>query len=68
MQGDIDTLITFEAIEATGAMSRAEIAANVELVRNVAGIVSQEVHRQRAARDRRQVRAGPPESMVTAAS
>jgi phosphoribosylaminoimidazole-succinocarboxamide synthase len=41
-KGDIDTLITFEAIEATGAMSRAEIAASVELVRNVAGIVSQE--------------------------
>ena len=41
-KGDTDTLITLEAIEATGAMSMVEIASSVALVRNVAEIVSQE--------------------------
>jgi phosphoribosylaminoimidazole-succinocarboxamide synthase len=41
-KGDSDILITLEALEATGAMSRDEIAQSVELVKNIAEIVSQE--------------------------
>ena len=41
-KGDVDTLITFEALEATGALTRAEIEESVTLVRDVARIVSQE--------------------------
>lgn len=41
-KGDIDTLITLESIEATGAMSKAEIDSSVALVRDIAEIVSQE--------------------------
>lgn len=41
-KGDSDTLITLEALEATGAMSRDEIAQSVELVKNIAEIVSRE--------------------------
>lgn len=42
-KGDIDTLISMEALEATGAMTKAEITASVELVQNIAEIVTQEV-------------------------
>lgn len=41
-KGDVDTLITLEAIEATGAMNKAEIAASVALVKSIAAIVSRE--------------------------
>lgn len=41
-KGDVDVLITLEALEETGAMSRREIAWSVELVQNIAEIVSQE--------------------------
>ncbi len=41
-KGDSDTLITLEALEAAGAMTRDEIAQSVALVRDIAGIVSQE--------------------------
>jgi phosphoribosylaminoimidazole-succinocarboxamide synthase len=41
-KGDNDILITLEALEESGAMSRQEISQSVELVKNIAGIVSQE--------------------------
>jgi phosphoribosylaminoimidazole-succinocarboxamide synthase len=41
-KGDSDILITEEAIEVTGAMTRAEIDRSVELVQNIAEIVCQE--------------------------
>ncbi len=41
-KGDHDILITLEALEETGAMSKEEIAQSVELVKNIAEIVSQE--------------------------
>jgi phosphoribosylaminoimidazole-succinocarboxamide synthase len=41
-KGDNDILITFEALEETEAMNREEINASVELVKNIAGIVTQE--------------------------
>ncbi|MGC9363654.1 MAG: phosphoribosylaminoimidazolesuccinocarboxamide synthase [Fidelibacterota bacterium] len=41
-KGDQDILITMEAVEATGAMTRAEIAQSVGIVQNIAEIVSRE--------------------------
>lgn len=41
-KGDTDILITFEALEETGAMTREEIEWSVRLVKNIAEIVSQE--------------------------
>lgn len=41
-KGDNDILITFEAIEETGAMSRDEIINSIELVKKIAEIVSEE--------------------------
>jgi len=41
-KGDSDILITMEALEATGAMSKDEIKHSVELVMNIAEIVSRE--------------------------
>jgi len=41
-KGDSDILITLEALEETGAMSRDEITQSVELVKDIAGIVTQE--------------------------
>ena len=41
-KGDSDILITLEALEATGAMNKDEIAFSVELVKNIAEIVCQE--------------------------
>ncbi len=41
-KGDVDVLITMEALEETGAMSREEIDHSVGLVKNIAEIVSQE--------------------------
>lgn len=41
-KGDSDTLITMEALEETGAMTRAEIDRSVGLVQNIAAIVSRE--------------------------
>jgi len=41
-KGDSDILITAEALEATGAMSKDEIAQSVKLIKNIAEIVSQE--------------------------
>ncbi len=41
-KGDVDVLITFEALEETGAMSRKEINQSVELVKEIAEIVSEE--------------------------
>ena len=41
-KGDSDILITLEALEETGAMSKDEITYSVELVKNIAEIVSQE--------------------------
>jgi len=41
-KGDSDTLITFEALEASGALTRSEIGQCVALVKEVAAIVSQE--------------------------
>lgn len=42
-KGDADTLISMEALEATGAMTKDEIAASVELVKTIAEIVTREV-------------------------
>ena len=39
-KGDSDVLITFEALQETGAMSRDEIVQSVELVKSIAEIVS----------------------------
>jgi len=44
-KGDSDILITLEALEAAGAMSREEIARSVALVKDIAGIVSEEFAR-----------------------
>lgn len=41
-KGDSDTLITTEALEAAGAMSRDEIRRSVELVKEVAALVTRE--------------------------
>lgn len=41
-KGDTDVLITLEALEETGAMSKEEINRSVELVKNIAEIVSRE--------------------------
>jgi phosphoribosylaminoimidazole-succinocarboxamide synthase len=41
-KGDVDVLITMEALEETGAMSREEINTSIELVKNIAEIVSDE--------------------------
>jgi phosphoribosylaminoimidazole-succinocarboxamide synthase len=41
-KGDSDILITMEALEATGAMSKKEITESVDLVKNIAEIVSHE--------------------------
>lgn len=41
-KGDVDVLITFEALEETGAVSREEISQSVELVKEIAEIVSAE--------------------------
>jgi phosphoribosylaminoimidazole-succinocarboxamide synthase len=41
-KGDVDVLITFEALEAAGAMTKEEITHSVALVKNIAEIVSQE--------------------------
>ncbi|HOX55638.1 MAG TPA: phosphoribosylaminoimidazolesuccinocarboxamide synthase [Candidatus Paceibacterota bacterium] len=41
-KGDSDLLITLEALAATGALTRNEIAQSVELVKDIAEIVSQE--------------------------
>lgn len=41
-KGDSDILITFEALEETGAMSRREIDESVKLVKNIAEIVTDE--------------------------
>ncbi len=41
-KGDSDILITLEALEATGAMTKAEITQSVEIVHNIADIVSHE--------------------------
>jgi phosphoribosylaminoimidazole-succinocarboxamide synthase len=41
-KGDSDILITFEALEETGAMSKEEIKQSVELVKDIADIVSKE--------------------------
>lgn len=41
-KGDTDILITFEALEETGAMTRAEIEYSVELVKKIAEIVTSE--------------------------
>jgi phosphoribosylaminoimidazole-succinocarboxamide synthase len=41
-KGDSDILITLEALEETGALTKNEIAQSVELVKNIAEIVSQE--------------------------
>ncbi len=41
-KGDTDTLISLEALEATGAMTRDEIARSLELVKRVAEVVSRE--------------------------
>jgi len=41
-KGDSDILITLEALEETGAMSRKEIAQSVDLVKSIAEIVSRE--------------------------
>ncbi len=41
-KGDSDILITLEALEATGAMTRKEIRESVELVKSIAEIVSDE--------------------------
>lgn len=45
-KGEVDTLITFEALEETGAMTRTEIMQSVELVKNIAEIVSQEFNKK----------------------
>ena len=41
-KGDSDILITLEALEETGALTKNEIVQSVELVKNIAEIVSQE--------------------------
>lgn len=41
-KGDSDILITMEALEETGAMNKEEIARSVELVKNIAEIVTRE--------------------------
>ncbi|MBN1158318.1 MAG: hypothetical protein JXA61_02965 [Bacteroidales bacterium] len=41
-KGDSDILITMEALEETGAMTKEEIALSIELVQNIAEIVSEE--------------------------
>ena len=41
-KGDVDVLITLEALEESGAMTRAEIDYSVELVKNIADIVTSE--------------------------
>ncbi|MDD4356063.1 MAG: phosphoribosylaminoimidazolesuccinocarboxamide synthase [Smithellaceae bacterium] len=41
-KGDVDTLITLEALQETGALTKDEITQSVELVQNIAEIVSQE--------------------------
>lgn len=41
-KGDSDILITFDALEETGALSRDEIAWSVDLVKDIAEIVSEE--------------------------
>lgn len=41
-KGDVDVLISLEALEETGAMSKKEIDESVKLVRRIAGIVSDE--------------------------
>lgn len=41
-KGDVDVLISFEALEETGAMTREEIDFSVDLVKNIADIVSKE--------------------------
>lgn len=41
-KGDTDILITFEALEETGAMTREEINWSISLVKNIAEIVSRE--------------------------
>lgn len=41
-KGDVDILITLEALEETGAMSKKEIDQSVELVKSIADIVSKE--------------------------
>ncbi len=41
-KGDVDVLITLEALEETGAMNKDEIDLSVELVKNIAEIVSRE--------------------------
>jgi phosphoribosylaminoimidazole-succinocarboxamide synthase len=41
-KGDVDVLITLEALEETGAMNKDEIEHSVELVKNIAKIVSRE--------------------------
>ncbi len=41
-KGDSDILITLEALEETGALTRSEIKQSVELVKDIAEIVSQE--------------------------
>jgi len=42
-KGDVDTLISMEALEATGAMTIDEITASVALVKSIAEIVTREV-------------------------
>jgi len=41
-KGDVDVLISLEALEETGAMTRAEIAQSVDLVKSIAHIVTEE--------------------------
>jgi len=41
-KGDVDILISLEALEETGAMTKREIEESVELVKNIAEIVSEE--------------------------
>ena len=41
-KGDVDVLITLEALEEAGAMTREEISQSVDLVRGIAAIVSDE--------------------------
>lgn len=41
-KGDVDTLITLEALEASGALTKDEIAQSVALVHDIAALVSQE--------------------------
>jgi phosphoribosylaminoimidazole-succinocarboxamide synthase len=41
-KGETDILITFEALEETGAMNRDEITYSIELIKNIAEIVSRE--------------------------